>query len=149
MIRRRALLILVAITLAACAALSPRLEAPKVVASSVRVVAASLPDVRLAVELTLSNPNAVDVALEALDARVALDGERFAAVALDRPVTLPANGEARVSLSARGDASVALAALGRALGAARPLRYEITGEARLADGTRLPFVRRGDAVGPR
>ena len=137
------------LALAACASLAPRLEAPKIVASSVRVVSVSLPDAPLAVELTLANPNAVDIALDAITTRVALEGEHVAAATLDRPVTLPANGEARVALSARGDAAAALASLGRALGAGRPLRYEIAGEARLADGTRLPFLRRGDTSGGR
>ena len=144
--RRASIALMLALALAACASLAPRLEAPKIVASSVRVVSVGLPDVRLAVELTLANPNAVDIAL---DARVSLEGEHVAAATLDRPVTLPANGEARVALSARGDAAAALASLGRALGAGRPLRYEIAGEARLADGTRLPFLRRGDTSGGR
>lgn len=149
MTRRSALLILVAITLAACAALPPRLAKPEVVGAAVRAVSVALPDIRLAIELEVANRNAVDIELDSLTARVVLEGEPVAAAALEGPVRLPANASARVPLTARGDAAVALSSLGRALGSGRPLRYEVSGEATLADGTRFAFARRGETRGTR
>lgn len=132
---------------AGCAALAPRLAKPELVGASVRIASIALPEIRLAIDLELANPNAVEIALDALVARVALEGEPVATATLDRPVRLPANATARVPTTARGDAAAALGALGRALGSGRALRYELTGEATLADGTRFPFARRGE-TGP-
>lgn len=130
----------------ACASFA-RLEPPKLEATSVRIVSVALPTVTMVLGLTLANPNARDVTISALDARLSIDGVAVATATLPAPATLPANATTTVMLDARGDASAALGSLGRTLGAARPLRYEITGEATLADGTRFPFRRRGETGG--
>ena len=147
MIRRIALPLLLAAALAACAALGPRLASPEVVGANVRVVRVALPEVTLAIDLELSNPNAVEVVVQGFDARIALEGERVATAALATPVTMPANGTASVSLSARADAAATLAGVGRALGSGRAMRYEIAGDVTLGDGSRFPFVRRGETAG--
>lgn len=139
----------IAAALAACAAIGPRLVAPEVVGASVRVTRVSLPDIALAIDLTLSNPNAVEIVVQGFDARIVLEGERVATAALASPVTMPANGTAEVSLSARGDAAATLAGLGRALGSGRAMRYEIAGDVTLGDGSRFPFVRRGETAAVR
>ena len=147
--RRIAIPLVLAAALAACAALGPRLAAPDVVKANVRVVQVNLPDVTMAIDLTLSNPNAVEIVVRAFDARISLEGERVATASLAAPVTMPANGTAEVSLAARGDAAATLAGVGRALGSARAMRYEIAGDVTLGDGSRFPFVRRGETAGAR
>jgi len=141
--------LVLAAALASCAALAPRLAAPEVVGANVRVVQVSLPDVRMAIDLTLSNPNTVEIVVQAFDARISLEGERVATASLAAPVTMPANGTAQVTLSARGDAAATLAGVGRALGSGRAMRYEIAGDVTLGDGSRYPFVRRGETSGAR
>ena len=135
--------------LAGCAAFGPRPAAPQIVGANVRVVQVNLPEVRMAIDLTLSNPNAVEIVVRGFDARVSLEGERIATASLAAPVTMPANGTAEVTLSARGDAAATLAGVGRALGSARAMRYEIAGDVTLGDGSRFPFVRRGETSGAR
>ncbi|MFO1307605.1 MAG: LEA type 2 family protein [Burkholderiales bacterium] len=147
MTRRIALSLILAATLAACAALGPRLASPEVVGANVRVIRVALPEVTLAIDLELSNPNPVEVVVQGFDARIALEGERVATAALASPVTMPANGTAAVSLSARADAAATLAGVGRALGSGRAMRYEIAGDVTLGDGSRFPFVRRGETAG--
>lgn len=147
MTRRIALSLLLAAALAACAALGPRLASPEVVGANVRVIRVALPEVTLAIDLELSNPNPVEVVVQGFDARIALEGERVATAALAAPVTMPANGTASVSLSARADAAATLAGVGRALGSGRAMRYEISGDVTLGDGSRFPFVRRGETAG--
>jgi LEA14-like dessication related protein len=139
--------LVLAAALAACAALGPRLASPEVVGANVRVIRVALPEVTLAIDLELSNPNAVEVVVQGFDARIALEGERVATAALASPVTMPANGTAAVSLSARADAAATLAGVGRALGSGRAMRYEIAGDVTLGDGSRFPFVRRGETAG--
>ncbi len=147
MTRRIAFSLLLTAALAACAALGPRLASPEVVGANVRVIRVALPEVTLAIDLELSNPNAVEVVVQGFDARIALEGERVATAALASPVTMPANGTAAVSLSARADAAATLAGVGRALGSGRAMRYEIAGDVTLGDGSRFPFVRRGETAG--
>jgi len=147
MTRRIALSLILAAALAACAALGPRLASPEVVGANVRVIRVALPEVTLAIDLELSNPNPVEVVVQGFDARIALEGERVATAALASPVTMPANGTAAVSLSARADAAATLAGVGRALGSGRAMRYEIAGDVTLGDGSRFPFVRRGETAG--
>lgn len=145
----RGALALAALLLAAgCATLAP-LEPPRIESTSVRVVSVALPAVTMAVVLVVANPNAREVTITALDVRMTVGGERVAVASLPSPVTLAASATTPVTLDARADMSVALAGLGRALGAARPLDYEVAGEATLADGRRIPFRRRGETGGSR
>jgi len=146
---RAAVAVVLAVALAACAAMGPKLAAPEIVGANVRVVQVNLPEVTMAIDLTLSNPNAVEIVVKAFDARVSLEGERIATASLAAPVTMPANGTAQVTLTARGDAAATLAGVGRALGSARAMRYEIAGDVTLGDGSRYPFVRRGETSGAR
>ena len=146
---RAAVAVVLAVALAACAAMGPKLAAPEIVGANVRVVQVTLPEVTMAIDLTLSNPNAVEIVVKAFDARVSLEGERIATASLAAPVTMPANGTAQVTLTARGDAAATLAGVGRALGSARAMRYEIAGDVTLGDGSRYPFVRRGETSGAR
>jgi LEA14-like dessication related protein len=140
--RRHFLPALLAVTLSGCATLQ-RPIAPEVIASRVRVVEARLPEIRLAVELTLRSRNLLPLPIDALDATLSLAGADVGRAALAQPVTLPAYGEASVALDVRADPSTALPRIAAALGAAAPLEYELAGTLRLADGTSWPFRRRG------
>ena len=140
--RRHFLPAVLAVALSGCATLQ-RPIAPEVIASRVRVVEARLPEIRLAVELTLRSRNLLPLPIDALDATLSLAGVDVGRAALARPATLPAYGEADVALDVRADASASLARIAAALAAAAPLEYELAGTLRLADGTSWPFRRRG------
>jgi LEA14-like dessication related protein len=127
---------------AGCATLQ-RPIAPEVIATRVSVVEVRLPEVRVAVELTMRNRNVVAVPVARLDVTLALDGVEVGGAKLVDAVTLPAYGEVRVPLDVRADASAALAQVGAALGSAQPLVYDLHGTIRLADGTEFPFRRHG------
>ena len=140
--RRHFLPAVLAVALSGCATLQ-RPIAPEVIASRVRVVEARLPEIRLAVELTLRSRNLLPLPIDALDATLSLAGVDVGRATLAQPVTLPAYGEASVVLDVRADASASLPRIAAALGAASPLEYELAGTLRLADGTSWPFRRRG------
>ena len=130
--------------LAACVGVAPRLVAPEVRAAEVRVVVFDVPQVRLALELTVHNPNAREIALEALDVALHVEGQPVARTSLASPVTLPASSATSVTLDTRGHLGAALAGVARSLDrGGQALRYEIEGTARLADGSRFPFRRGG------
>ena len=140
--RRHVLPAVLALALSGCETLR-RPIAPEVVVSRVRVVEARLPEIRLAVELTLRSRNLLPLSIDALDATLSLAGVDVGRAALVQPVTVPAYGEAGVALDVRADASASLSRIAAALGAASPLEYELAGTLRLADGTSWPFRRRG------
>ena len=140
--RRHVLPAVLAVALSGCETLR-RPIAPEVIASRVRVVEARLPEIRLALELTLRSRNLLPLPIEALDATLSLAGVDVGRAALAQPATLPAYGEANVALDVRADASASLPRIAAALAAAAPLEYELAGTLRLADGTSWPFRRRG------
>lgn len=130
--------------LAACASVPPRLVAPEVRAAEVRVVVFDFPHVRLALELTVHNPNARPIALEALDVALHVEGQPVARTSLTTPVTLAARTATSVALDTSGHLGAALTGVARSLDrGGQALRYEILGTARLADGSQFPFRRGG------
>ena len=132
------------VVLGACASVPPRLVAPQVLAAEVRVVVIDYPRVRLAVDLSVHNPNARAIALEALDVALHVEGQPVARTALASPVTLAASSTTLVGLDASGHLGAALAGVARSLDrGGKALRYEIAGTARLADGSQFPFRRDG------
>jgi LEA14-like dessication related protein len=145
--------LLAALLVAGCAALAPKPLPPEVELAGVRVSRLSPADTRIRVLLDVRNPNEYALGLSALDATVAIEGERFATATLPSPVTLAAATDTRVELEARTDFAAVAAAADR-LARERKARYEVAGTAVVQDGLRLPFAKRGelavgDLLGPR
>jgi len=103
---------------------------------------------------TLTNPNARELAVDALDATLTIEGEKVASAMLAAPVVLPANGQAHAEIVARTGIDAVLRAVASAMtrpsgSGTRPspsLRYELAGEAKLASGLRVPFRRSGEVA---
>jgi LEA14-like dessication related protein len=130
--------------LAACASVPPRLVAPEIRSADVRVVVFDFHQVRLAVDLSVYNPNDRPIALEGLDVALHVEGRPVARTSLVSPVTLPPGSATPVALDASGHLGAALAGVARSLDrGSQALRYEIEGNARLADGSQFPFRRAG------
>ena len=141
---RAAWVVALCAALAGCASVPQRLIAPQIRAAGVRVVVFDFPQVRLAMELTVHNPNARPIALEALDVALQVEGQPVARTSLAAPVTLAAGEDTRVAMEASGHLGAALAGVARSLDrGGQALRYELEGTARLADGSQFPFRRGG------
>ncbi len=143
-----------ALVLAACASV-PRLEAPKVVATELRVDRLTGVEALFTVTLTLANPNDRDIQVDAIDAAVRIEDVPVGVARLAAPVRLAARGEAPVALAVRAgiaDALLAAAAVARRVeraGATAPTaRYAVTGTAVLDGGLSLPFSRSGEFALP-
>jgi len=140
----RAIGAIVGIVLAACASVPARLVAPQVRAAEVRVVVLDFPRVRLALDLTVHNPNDRAIALEALDVALHVEGRPVARTSLASPVTLAAGTATSVALDASGHLGEVLAGVARSMDrGGKALHYEIAGTARLSDGSQFPFRRGG------
>ena len=139
--------------LAGCAALPPKPLPPRVTLESVRMARFTAADARFTLALAVHNPNAYDLAVNALDARLAVEGEPLLAAALAAPAVLVAGTVTRVEVEARTTLGAVAVALDR-LARQPVVRYELTGTAVVQDGVRLPFARSGelpagDLLGPR
>jgi LEA14-like dessication related protein len=139
--------LVVVLGVAACASMA-RIEAPKISVTSVELARLDGPDAYFDVTVQLQNPNQREMAVDALDVSLAIEGERVAQAALTSPVRLPARGDATATLSARTgmDAVLRAAAAAMRRGAALStptLRYMIEGEA-LIGTSHYPFSRSGE-----
>lgn len=145
-----------ALLLAGCAALGPRIQAPTITIDDVRLDRMESVQAVFVAHVTMANPNDREIAVEALDATLTVEGEQVASASLAAPVTLPAHGSAPAEIAARTGIDAVLRAVASAMtrrgGApstpSPALNYELAGEARLAGGLRVPFRRRGE-VGSR
>ena len=144
-----ALLAALACLLGACAAVTPRIDPPSVSVNEVVLERIEGAQAWFAASVTLVNPNPRAIAVEALEATLALEGEPVATFALAQPVILPARGAVPARISARTGFDALLRGVASAMrnGAGAPapiLRYELSGQARLAGGLAVPFHRSGE-----
>jgi LEA14-like dessication related protein len=136
-------LLAVAQLVGGCAGLSRQPLPPKVEITGVRLSSVQPSDLRLRVGLRVDNPNAFALDIASIDALIAINGVRFAEATLANPVTLAPAAATGVELDIRTRLDLIASVLEHAGGAA-PVPYEVSGNATLQDGLRLPFARRGE-----
>jgi hypothetical protein len=141
-----------AAALASCA-LAPKLAAPRVTVSAVRVDRITAGEANFTVLLDLANPNARDIDVDAIDATLTVEDVPAGSATLATPLRLPALGSASATLKARAGLSAVLrigaevarrADAQRGTGGAVPVRYSVSGTAVLAGGVTIPFSRQGE-----
>ena len=141
-----------AAALAACAD-APRLVAPQVAVDSVRLERITGTEARFDVTLRLRNPNAREIAVDAIDANVTVDDVPVGNATLKDPLRLPANGEATANLQARAGLSAVLRVAAdfaqraqeqKGTGMPTQVRYAVSGTAILEGGWSIPFSRNGE-----
>ena len=148
----RLALAVVACMLAACAALGPRIDAPRVTVVDVRLDRLEGADAWFVASVELFNPNDRPVSVETIDATLSIEDQTVAAARLAAPVTLAAGGTSSAEVVAHTGMDAVLRAVasamrrmaGAAPGSPPTLRYEIAGTARLAGGLQVPFHRGGE-----
>jgi len=141
-----------AAVLAACAD-TPRLAPPRVAVESVRLERITGTEARFDVSLNLRNPNAREIAVEAIEANVTIDDVPVGSATLKSPLRLPANGDATAILQARAGLSAVLRVAAefaqraqeqKGTGEAARARYAVSGTAILEGGWSIPFSRTGE-----
>jgi len=143
---RFALALVVVASLAACAALVPRLETPSLSLVGVKLVEAGVFEQRLEVRLRVQNPNDVALPVRGLDVDFELDGEPFAKGVSARTFSVPAFGEAEFDMLVTANAATALLKLLRADSRQREtIDYRISGKLSTSLGVlrSVPFDERG------
>ena len=99
----RAILAGIALTLAGCAALQPKLEAPAVAVNSVKVMPGQGLNVRFLIGLHVKNPNAIPLPIHGVNYTVALSGQPVVSGNTQDQPTIPAHGEQDVEIEAVAD----------------------------------------------
>jgi LEA14-like dessication related protein len=150
-------LVAIVLAVASCATFGPRLAPPTVTVNDVALESLDGLQARFVAAVTLANPNDREVAVDALDATLSIEGEPVATANLVAPVTLPANGTADARIVARTGIDAILRAVaaamrrlgtpGAPLTTSPALHYVIEGTARFGGGLRVPFRRSGE-LGP-
>ncbi len=136
---------LLALPLAGCATLSPRLEAPEIRVARIEMLKGDLLQQTLRVTLHARNPNGIALPVRGIQCDVEVAGERFAHGESEREFVVPAHGEADFDLAVTANAAAAVL---RILGGAAKggqLEYRMVGKVDLKSVLMrsLPFEQKG------
>jgi len=104
----RPMVAMIGVALLAACGDAPRVVAPSVTVNSVRLDRITGTEARFDVTLNLRNPNAREIAIDAIDASVTIDDVPVGTATLKEPLRLPANGDATATLQARAGLAAAL-----------------------------------------
>jgi LEA14-like dessication related protein len=141
--RRLAVVSCCALLAGACTGVRTGLEAPQVTLETVRVVKIAEGKAEVSLNLKLTNRSDVELAIDAVEFDVALDGRSTVNGRSVHVDPLPAGGEAKVELSGRVDLAAVATAL-MSVGSQLPVAYSLSGTIRLKNGAALPFSRKGE-----
>ena len=100
-VTRLALLVAMVISVSSCSALRPDLQAPRLALISVAMTSADIFNQQFLVRVNVENPNDRDLPITGLDYKLFLEGDSFAKGMLNKPFTVPANGETDFDLTVR------------------------------------------------
>jgi LEA14-like dessication related protein len=138
------LLLLSAAALAACSAMLPKLEPPKVDLVGVAIEGGNFKAERLGFTLEVMNPNNRSLAVERIDYVVTLSGVDFGTGTTAEPFTLAALAQTEVQLEVTADLAKAMQAVLSHLGEPT-LDYQVSGHVKLANSVlpAFPFTAHG------
>ena len=139
-----------ALLLVGCAALSPRLEAPKLSIVNVELVKGDLFEQRLKARMRVQNPNDRDLSVKGLTYTIEVGGEEFGRGMSGSSFVVPRMGEAEFDMMVTANMAgtlLRLASRAQKSGAGAPesLEYRIVGKVTLASGLlrSIPFEEKG------
>jgi LEA14-like dessication related protein len=154
----RAVVVVLGVALLASCVTAPRLVAPRVAVDSVRLDRIAGGEARFDVLLSLTNPNARELAVETINASVTVDDVPVGTATLKEPLRLPANGDATATLQARAGVAAVLRLVAdfaqraqeqKQTGLPTQVRYSVSGNATVQGGYSIPFSRSGEfRIGP-
>ena len=84
-----------------CSSLRPELEAPRLALVHVAMTSADIFNQQFLVRVNVQNPNDQDLKIKGLDYKLFLEGDSFAQGDLNKPFTIPANGETDFDMTVR------------------------------------------------
>lgn len=144
LVRAGALMIL--LMLGGCAALGPKLEAPRLSLVNISMTSADMFSQQFIVRLHVQNPNDRSLAVKGIDYQLFLAGDSFAEGVSGERFELPALGETEFDLSVRTNFVSSLGRLLSRINGESKVSYLIEGEVFLESGMfrKIPFRHGGD-----
>jgi LEA14-like dessication related protein len=100
-VTRCALIVALIFSLSSCSALRPDLEVPRLALISVAMTSADIFNQSFLVRVNVENPNDRELPIKGLDYKLFLEGDSFARGSLNKPFTVPANGEMDFDMTVR------------------------------------------------
>lgn len=152
----RALVVAGCMLVVACASL-PLAHPPHIDVVGVSLDRVVGPDAFFSVAVSVSNPDDREVAIDALEATLSIEGQRIAQAELKTPVHVPAHASATAEMTAHAGMDAVLFAVAKAMqlgmrgghaGSVPSLHYAIEGRARVAGSASVPFSKSGDVGTP-
>ncbi|HEY8538485.1 MAG TPA: LEA type 2 family protein [Steroidobacteraceae bacterium] len=131
--------------LAACAALAPKIEAPRLSLVNVRMTSADMFNQNFIVRLHVENPNPRDLPVNGIDYKLFLEGDSFAEGVTNQPFVIPANGETEFDLPVRTNFVSSLGRLVSRLQGRKQVQYVFEGKVLTDIGilNKIPFRQSG------
>ena len=133
--------------LAACASVTPKLEAPGLELVGVQMLSTDMFAQRFKVRVKVTNPNDLELPVRGLEYTIIMMGDSFAEGMSDQPFVLPALGEAEFDMLVTTNF---VSSFGRLLsreqgGKLENIDYEITGKVMVDKGMvrKIPINHRG------
>jgi LEA14-like dessication related protein len=133
--------------LAACASVSPKLEAPRLELMGVQMLSTDMFAQRFKIRVKVNNPNDLELPVRGLEYTIIMMGDSFAEGMSDQAFVLPAMGEAEFDMLVTTNF---VSSFGRLLsrvqgGKLENIDYEITGKVMVDKGMvrKIPINHRG------
>ena len=89
------------LSLAACSALGPKIEVPRLTLVRVAMTSADIFNQQFVVKLNVENPNDRELPITGIDYKLFLEGDSFAEGVSKKPFTVPAQGDIDFDMTVR------------------------------------------------
>ncbi len=127
-VKRLALVFALLITASSCSSLRPELQAPRLALISVAMTSADIFNQQFLIRVNIENPNDRDLPITGLDYKLFLEGDGFAEGMLNRPFTVPANGETDFDMTVRTNFVSGIGRLLSRLNGRTQVNYTVEGD---------------------
>jgi LEA14-like dessication related protein len=142
---RTLLLIGLALTLGGCASMLPKLEAPRLSVTGIRLDSSgNMQQQQVLLTLHAVNPNSRDIPIRSIACKLEIESMPFAEGKTEESFVLPANGAVDFKVDVVANVNGALIALAGGLGS-RSMNYRLYGEVHLKGSIvhSIPFDQKG------
>ncbi|GFE88163.1 LEA type 2 family protein [Steroidobacter agaridevorans] len=100
-IARCLVILALAVGVNGCSTMRPKLEAPRLALVAVAMMSADIFNQQFLIRMNVENPNDRELPVTGLDYKIFLEGDGFAEGKLNKPFTVPANGEMDFEMTVR------------------------------------------------
>lgn len=118
----------VAVCLAACSALRPKFDVPRLTLVRIAMSSSDIFNQQFLVRVSVENPNDRELPITGIDYKLFLEGDSFAEGVSNQPFTVPAKGEIEFDMSVRTNFVSGVARLMSRLNGRNQAQYVVEGK---------------------